>query len=201
MLAVNPPLTTDADSLALAMASPAPAPLPSVVAAAGDGAALPTLSSLVSQHNAHMAALKDHSDKQRREALAAVGAVTDGLASAVNDGVARIFVAQRKIDAEARQLQSNAAKFSKQTAAWIKLVDQFNTALKEVGDIQTWAKTIEADMQVVCATLEAVQRDNRDAAASALPSSASASTSTAAAAPTPLIVPAPAAAANEPPAS
>jgi hypothetical protein len=167
--------------------------------AAGDGAALPTLSSLVSQHNAHMAALKDHSDKQRREALAAVGAVTDGLASAVNDGVARIFVAQRKIDAEARQLQSNAAKFSKQTAAWIKLVDQFNTALKEVGDIQTWAKTIEADMQVVCATLEAVQRDNRDnrdatpPAASALSSSASAS----AAAPTPLIVPATAAPTND----
>jgi hypothetical protein len=101
------------------------------------------------------------SEKQRREAVSAVGAVTEGLANAVNDGVARIFVAQRKIDAESRALQANAAKFAKQTAAWIKLVDQFNTALKEVGDIQTWAKTIEADLQVVCATLESIQRENR----------------------------------------
>jgi hypothetical protein len=108
-----------------------------------------------------MAQLRDANEKQRREAVAAVGAVTDGLANAVNDGVARIFVAQRKIDAESRALQANAAKFAKQTAAWIKLVDQFNTALKEVGDIQTWAKTIEADLQVVCATLESIQRENR----------------------------------------
>lgn len=108
-----------------------------------------------------MSQLKELNDKQRRDALQAVGAVTEGLANAVNDGVARIFVAQRKIDAESRQLQANAGKFAKQTAAWIKLVDQFNTALKEVGDIQTWAKTIEADLQVVCATLESVQRENR----------------------------------------
>lgn len=108
-----------------------------------------------------MSLLKEQNDKHRRDALVAVGAVTEGLANAVNDGVARIFVAQRKIDAESRQLQTNAGKFAKQTAAWIKLVDQFNTALKEVGDIQTWAKTIEADLQVVCATLESVQRENR----------------------------------------
>ena len=214
---MNPVFVSDADDMARAIAPSASSPSPSsssssssstaVASAASVGAtgdALPTLAALVAQHNAHVTSLKEQNDKQRREAVAAVGDATDGLANAVNDGVARIFVAQRKIDHEARQLQSNAAKFAKQTAAWIKLVDQFNTALKEVGDIQTWAKTIEADMQVVCATLESIQRDNREPPAPAAVVAAAAPPAplvvvVAAASAPPPAAPAPAAAAPAPP--
>ena len=71
---------------------------------------------------------------------------------------------QRKIDHEARLLQANASKFGKQTAQWIKLVDQFNSALKEIGDVRNWAATIEADLVHVCEVLERVQREQPSAA-------------------------------------
>ena len=70
---------------------------------------------------------------------------------------------QRKIDHEARLLQANAAKFGKQTAQWTKLVDQFNTALKEIGDVRSWAATIERDLVHVCDALERLQREQPNA--------------------------------------
>lgn len=44
--------------------------------------------------------------------------------------VAQAYVNQKKLDTETRILQANAAQFSKQTMQWLKLVEDFNTALK-----------------------------------------------------------------------
>ena len=44
--------------------------------------------------------------------------------------VANAYVNQKKLDTETKILQANAAQFSKQTAQWLKLVEDFNTALK-----------------------------------------------------------------------
>ena len=44
--------------------------------------------------------------------------------------VAQAYVNQKKLDTETRILQANAAQFSKQTMLWLKLVEDFNTALK-----------------------------------------------------------------------
>ena len=44
--------------------------------------------------------------------------------------VAIAYANQRKIDSEAKQLQANAATFSKQTAQWLKLTEEFSSALK-----------------------------------------------------------------------
>ena len=60
-------------------------------------------------------------------------------------------------------LQANATKFGKQTTQWLKLVDQFNTALKEIGDVRNWAATIESDLVHVCEVLEKVQREQPNA--------------------------------------
>ncbi|KAJ2815917.1 hypothetical protein IWW50_006675, partial [Coemansia erecta] len=45
---------------------------------------------------------------------------------------------------------------TRSTTKWTKLVDQFNGALKELGDVQNWAQVIERDMLDVAATLEVV---------------------------------------------
>ncbi|XP_071153068.1 biogenesis of lysosome-related organelles complex 1 subunit 1-like [Mytilus edulis] len=57
-------------------------------------------------------------------------------------------------------LQANAAQFSKQTLQWLKLVEDFNTAQKELGDVENWAKSIEADMRTLSSALEYVYRKN-----------------------------------------
>ena len=47
-------------------------------------------------------------------------------------GVAQIFTNERKLEAETRALQSQSAKFAKQTQQWLQLVDNFNIALKVI---------------------------------------------------------------------
>ncbi len=37
---------------------------------------------------------------------------------------------EKKLDAEAKQLQANAAQFAKQSMQWLQLVENFNGALK-----------------------------------------------------------------------
>ena len=51
--------------------------------------------------------------------------------------MANAYVNQKKLDTETKILQANAAQFSKQTVQWLKLVEDFNTALK-VSCIETW---------------------------------------------------------------
>ncbi len=65
-----------------------------------------------------------------------------------------MFNNQRVIEAEARELQAQAAQFAKQTGRWVSLVNDFDRALKEVGDFENWVKVMEWDMQAVSRSLE-----------------------------------------------
>lgn len=44
--------------------------------------------------------------------------------------VAQAYVNQKKLDTETKILQANASQFCRQTTQWLKLVEDFNTALK-----------------------------------------------------------------------
>ena len=103
----------------------------------------------------------------------------------VNSGVANVFSNQKKLEAETRALQSSTAKFAKQTAQWLQMIDNFNTALKvsrfieegalknhqlfsakqEVGDIENWGKSIEKDMKELAFTIDYLQRQSAVSAA------------------------------------
>lgn len=69
---------------------------------------------------------------------------------------------QKRLDAEAKQLHSSAINFSKQTSQWINLVDSFTSALKELGDVENWAKTIEGDVRTITIALENVYKDSQE---------------------------------------
>lgn len=74
--------------------------------------------------------------------------------------------------------QANAALLAKQTQQWLQLTDNFNSALKvpplqkldlslririwaqEMGDVQNWASTIEADIQTISTALENAYKCN-----------------------------------------
>lgn len=51
--------------------------------------------------------------------------------------------------------QVQAQQFAKQTSRWINMVNDFDKALKEVGDFENWVKVMEWDMQSVATALEA----------------------------------------------
>ena len=76
------------------------------------------------------------------------------------------YLNQKRLDSEAKQLHLNATNFSKQTAAWLQLIDSFNNSLKEVGDVESWAKTIETDMRAISSTLEYAYKVNSETAGS-----------------------------------
>ena len=52
--------------------------------------------------------------------------------------VAVAYSNQKKIDAEAKQLQTNAATFARQTTQWLKLMEDFSGAMK-VGQFSIWS--------------------------------------------------------------
>uniref|UniRef100_A0A7N4V209 Biogenesis of lysosome-related organelles complex 1 subunit 1 n=1 Tax=Sarcophilus harrisii TaxID=9305 RepID=A0A7N4V209_SARHA len=73
-------------------------------------------------------------------------------------GVAQAYVNQRKLDHEVKTLQVQAAQFAKQTGQWIGMVENFNQALKEIGDVENWARSIELDMRTIATALEYVYK-------------------------------------------
>ena len=44
-------------------------------------------------------------------------------------------------------------QYTKLSNQWITMVEGFNQALKEIGDVENWAEQIESDMYVVAECL------------------------------------------------
>ncbi|XP_018574569.1 biogenesis of lysosome-related organelles complex 1 subunit 1-like [Anoplophora glabripennis] len=122
------------------------------------------LSSMVKEHQAKQAIKKEVQETKRKEACAAANELTQALVNHLNVGVAQAYLNQKKLDAEAKQLHTSATNFSKQTQQWVNLVDSFSSALKELGDVENWAKTIDADIRTITAALETVYKGSQEAA-------------------------------------
>lgn len=80
----------------------------------------------------------------------------------LNIGVATAYINQKRLDAEAKNLNVNANNFAKQTHQWLTLIENFSSSLKELGDVENWAKTIEKDMKCVTAALEIAYKIERE---------------------------------------
>ncbi|XP_072041996.1 biogenesis of lysosome-related organelles complex 1 subunit 1-like [Amphiura filiformis] len=117
------------------------------------------LSSMLKEHQEKQAARRVLQEKRRREAVAAATAVTRALVENLNTRVAMAYDNEKKLDAEAKQLQANAAQFAKQSMQWLQLVENFNGALKELGDVENWSKSIETDMHTIASALEYAYKD------------------------------------------
>jgi len=100
---------------------------------------------------------------RRKEAIEASNELTQSLVDTLNVGVAQAYLNQKRLDAEAKQLHMGATNFAKQTHQWLQLIDQFSSALKELGDVENWARSIEGDMHVINQSLELAYKASRAA--------------------------------------
>ncbi|XP_071803742.1 biogenesis of lysosome-related organelles complex 1 subunit 1-like [Asterias amurensis] len=117
------------------------------------------LASMLKEHQSKQSSKKDQQEKRRKEATASAIAVTKALVGNVNNRVSMAYSNEKRLDTEARHLQSNAAQFAKQSMQWLSLIESFNTALKELGDVENWAKSIEVDMHTISSALEYALKD------------------------------------------
>eukprot|EP00918_Siedleckia_nematoides_P064199 GHVU01139577.1.p1 GENE.GHVU01139577.1~~GHVU01139577.1.p1 ORF type:complete len:135 (-),score=44.29 GHVU01139577.1:552-956(-) len=123
------------------------------------------LSALVKESQAKQAKLKALNDSNRKEALAATESVANLMTDSVQESVNEVYAAQNKLEKEVKGLQTNTAHFAKQTYQWLEMIKSFNGSLKDCGDFQNWAKTVEWDMRNIASALDYVQRDDAAAAA------------------------------------
>ncbi|KAF7992822.1 hypothetical protein HCN44_005166 [Aphidius gifuensis] len=120
------------------------------------------LSSIIKEHQAKQAARKEIQEIKRKEAVQAANNLTQALVDHLNVGVAQAYLNQKKLDAEAKQLQQSATAFAKQTHSWLTLVESFSSALKEIGDAENWARSIEGDMRTIATALEYSYKATQD---------------------------------------
>jgi len=116
-----------------------------------------SLSEIVKKHTAEQAQQKKESEARRHDAQLAAQKVSKVLVESLNEGVADVFTTQKQLELEAKHLQTSLVKYTKLSNQWISMVENFNQALKEIGDVENWAERIEADMHAISQGLEFVQ--------------------------------------------
>ena len=109
---------------------------------------------MVREHQERQAILREEQERRRKAALLAVRNCTNAMVDSLNSGVEKAYENQRRLDREAKALQAHSARYVKQTAQWLSLVEGFHKSLKSLGDLEQWARTIEADMRIVVDTLD-----------------------------------------------
>uniref|UniRef100_A0A8C2WAP4 Biogenesis of lysosome-related organelles complex 1 subunit 1 n=1 Tax=Chinchilla lanigera TaxID=34839 RepID=A0A8C2WAP4_CHILA len=116
------------------------------------------LSCLLEEHQVKQNERKELQEKRRRGAIAAATCLMGALVDHPNMGVAQAYMNQRKLDHEVKTLQVQAAQFAKQTSQWIGMVENFNQALREIGDVEKWACSIKLDMYTIATALEYIYK-------------------------------------------
>ncbi|CAG2164747.1 unnamed protein product, partial [Oppiella nova] len=112
------------------------------------------LSSMVSRHQTKQKEKKEEIESKRLEAIDCSVDLTANLVNHLNDGVAKTYVNQRRLDSESKQLVQNVTQFSRSVHQWLQLMNAFNKTVKELGDVHNWSQTIEHDMRTVSSALE-----------------------------------------------
>lgn len=109
---------------------------------------------MLRDHQKAQEELKVEINNKRVVAEKAVENLTARSVKELNDGIAQAYLNQHKMDNEARKLQANVAKLTKQAQQWMIACNGLNSAVKDLGDISTWTKSIEADVKYIAGAIE-----------------------------------------------
>lgn len=105
--------------------------------------------SMLKEHQQAQEELKADINTKRVAAEKAIENLTAKNVRALNEDISHAYMNQHKLDSEARRLQANVSKLTKQAQQWMMICNSLNSAVKDLGDISTWTKTIENDVQFI----------------------------------------------------
>lgn len=130
---------------------------------------------LVQENRVRRERLAADNEVRKREAIASIGAATDAAMDSINDGSAAVWHNQQQLEAEARLLHQNSQRLAAEASQWVASYQGFHHALKNLGDIENWARAIESDMTFISSSLDGLQQRMRSpsSGSSSLPSASS----------------------------
>lgn len=117
---------------------------------------------MLKEHQKAQEELKNEINAKRVAAEKAVENLTVRSVKELNDGMAQAYLNEQKLDNEARKLQDNITRLTKQAQQWMIVCNNLNSAVKDLGDISTWTKTIQNDVKFVAGAIEESYRPQTD---------------------------------------
>lgn len=120
-------------------------------------------SAMLKEHQRAQDELKNEINGKRQIAERAVENLTARNVKELNEDVSQAYLNQHKLDAEARKLHANVAKLTKQAQQWMIICNNLNSAVKDLGDISTWTKSIENHVKFIANTISDSHKPLNDA--------------------------------------
>lgn len=117
---------------------------------------------MLKEHQRSQEASRADISTKRAVAEKAIESLTAKNVKTLNEDVSRAYMNQHKLDTEARKLQANVHKLTKQAQQWMMVCNNLNGAVKELGDINTWTRTIESDVQSIANAISESYNPTRD---------------------------------------
>lgn len=108
---------------------------------------------MLKEHQKCQDEIRTVTNNKRVIAERAVEKLTEENVKELNEDVSQAYLNQHKLDSEARKLQANVAKLTKQAQQWMVVCNGLNEAVKDLGDITTWTKTIENDVKFIAGAI------------------------------------------------
>lgn len=109
---------------------------------------------MLKEHYKAQDELKIEINNKRTIAEKAVENLTADSVRELNEGISQAYLNQHKLDTEARKLQANVSKLTKQAQQWMIVSNNLNRAVKDLGDVTSWTKTIENDVKFIARAIE-----------------------------------------------
>ncbi|KAL5264716.1 hypothetical protein ACHWQZ_G005706 [Mnemiopsis leidyi] len=111
------------------------------------------MSQTMKRYQTKQSVQRDLQEVRRKEIQQLCSQLNVLLVNKMNGRVEGAYINQKKLQSHTRQLQYNSANLQKQSEQWLKLLDNFNEALKEIGDVSNWAKSLEDELTKISHTL------------------------------------------------
>uniref|UniRef100_A0A6G1S6B6 Biogenesis of lysosome-related organelles complex 1 subunit 1 n=1 Tax=Aceria tosichella TaxID=561515 RepID=A0A6G1S6B6_9ACAR len=111
------------------------------------------LAAMLKEHQRAQENLKVEINGKRAAAEKVIENLTAKNVKALNEDVSRAYLNQHRLDNETRKLKANVNKLTKQAQQWMIICNNLNGAVKDLGDINTWTKTIENDIQFISSAI------------------------------------------------